>query len=96
MRGIKPQVDGKKLFIAIGHLLGGVICILAPALRLPEKSFYTIVLGIILVHMGSGYFRDATVGFREKQRKEQQIKKVNETSADTNGIISEDGLGQKK
>lgn len=73
MSNIKPQIDGKQLFLGVLFLLGGVICILVPASTLRDRSLIaTIVFGITSVMLGTYYFWSATEGWREKRREKHK------------------------
>ena len=79
MSGMKPKIDGKKLFLGILTLLGGVICILVPASTLQDRSLisYTII-GISLVMFGSTYIWEAIECFRKRKREGQENKDTKE------------------
>jgi uncharacterized membrane protein HdeD (DUF308 family) len=75
MSYIKSQNDGKKIFLGIVILLGGVICILVPAATLQDRSLiFFVLMGIPLVMFGATYIWEAIEGFRKKQREGKEIK----------------------
>jgi uncharacterized membrane protein HdeD (DUF308 family) len=74
----KPQT-GAKLFLGIMHLVGGLICILVPALSLKKRSDISlIVLGITLVMLGTSYVWLATESRRQKKKEEQKNNDIKE------------------
>jgi hypothetical protein len=80
---MKPQVEGKRLFLGILFLLGGgVACILIPAITLHDLSLIaTIILGISFIMLGESYIWQATEGWREKKREKHKNKDIKEQDA---------------
>jgi uncharacterized membrane protein HdeD (DUF308 family) len=79
MPDMKPDIDGKKLFLGITGLLGGVICILVPASTLQDHSLIAFVLmGIPLVMFGAIDIWESIEGLRERKKAKQEIKDTKE------------------
>jgi hypothetical protein len=74
MPDIKPDIEWKRLFLAIILSLGGVITILVPVSKLGGSSIATIISGIALVMLGSSFFGESMEGLRKRRKEKQEIK----------------------
>ncbi|MBE3117003.1 hypothetical protein IMZ68_07340 [Candidatus Bathyarchaeota archaeon] len=75
MNNKNSQIKGKKLFLGIVILFGGVICILVPASTLRDRSLIAFVLmGIPLVMSGAIDIWESIEGLRKRKREGQENK----------------------
>jgi hypothetical protein len=75
MNNKDSRIKGKELFLGIGTLFGGVICILVPVSTLQDRSLiYYVFMGIPLVMSGSTFIWEAIEGLRKKKREGEEKK----------------------
>jgi Tfp pilus assembly protein PilO len=74
MPEMKPDIDGKRLFLAIILTLGGVITILVPASKLDGRSIVGILSGVTFVVLGYSFLWESMEGLRERKKAKQEAK----------------------
>jgi hypothetical protein len=74
MDNIKPDIEWKRLFLAIVLTVGGIITIVIPASELDGKSIATIISGIPLVMLGESFFWESMEDIRRARKEKQEAK----------------------
>lgn len=74
MDNIKPDIEWKRLFLAIVLTAGGIITIVIPASKLDGKSLATIISGIPLVMLGESFFWESMEDIRRARKEKQEAK----------------------